>query len=135
MRPGKRSRARTLSRKRSRPMTIRLPRRNRRGMLRLAYPGGCRGTLIHGQVRYDLVDLSQEGARVAAANGSGYREGSQCELVLCLVSRAVLATTAEVVRVTPAEVAFRFRDLHFPFTLMLEEHCAVLEERGAASLR
>jgi PilZ domain-containing protein len=116
-------------------MTVRLPRRNRRGMLRLAYPGACRGTLIHGQVRYELVDLSQEGARIAAANGNGYREGSQCELVLCLVSRAVLATTAEVVRVTPAEVAFRFQDLHFPFTLMLEEHCAVLEERGAASLR
>jgi hypothetical protein len=124
-----------LSRKRSHPMTIRVPRRNRRGMLRLAYPGGCRGMLIHDQARYDLVDLSQEGARIAVADGNGYREGGCCEVVLCLVSQAVLATTAEVVRVTPAEVAFRFRDLHFPFTLMLEEHCAVLEERGAASLR
>jgi hypothetical protein len=28
--------------------------------------------------------------------------------------------------VTSDEVAFRFRDLHFPFSVMLDEHCAVL---------
>jgi len=114
-------------------MTIRLPSRNRRGMLRLAYPGGLRATLAHGTSRHDLVDLSQEGARIALHDNSvPYEVGTRCDVVLYLVSRAVLLARAEVTRVSPRDVAFRFRDVHFPFTIMLEEHCAVLSGRDEA---
>ena len=96
-------------------------------MLRLAYPGQLRGALVHGQARYDLMDLSQGGARIAVgAARDVYEVGELCEIVLCLVSRTILAAEAEVTRVTSHEVAFRFRDLHFPFSVMLDEHCAVL---------
>jgi hypothetical protein len=96
-------------------------------MLRLAYPGELRGTLVHGHARYELMDLSQEGARIAVgAARDAYEVGGRYEIVLCLVSRTILAAEAEVTRVTAEEVAFRFRDLHFPFSVMLDEHCAVL---------
>jgi hypothetical protein len=114
-------------------MTIRLPSRNRRGMLRLAYPGRLRAILAHGTTRHDLVDLSQEGARIAVRDDSApYQVGTLCDVVLYLVSRAVLAAQVEVARVSPGDVAFRFRDVHFPFTLMLEEHCAVLTGQDQA---
>lgn len=118
-------------------MTIRVPSRNRRGMLRLAYPGELRATLVHGQARYDLMDLSQEGARiVVGAARDAYEVGRRCHVVLCLVSRTILSAEADVTRVTAGEVAFQFRDLHFPFSVMLDEHCAVLTFqdglRGAA---
>jgi hypothetical protein len=103
-------------------------------MLRLAYPGQLRGTLVHAQARYDLVDLSQEGARIAIeAARHAYEVGGHCEIVLCLVSHSILAARAEVTRVTPDEVAFRFRDLHFPFSVMLDEHCAVLMFQDGAT--
>lgn len=99
-------------------------------MLRLAYPGGLRATLAHGTARYELVDLSQEGARIALRDNSApYRVGTRCDAVLYLVSRAVLVAQAEVARVSPCDVAFRFRGVHFPFSVMLEEHCAVLTGR------
>jgi hypothetical protein len=112
-------------------MTIRIPSRNRRGMLRLAYPGQPRGTLVHRDAHHDLVDLSQEGARAAVRSApDAYQVGGRYAVVLCLVSRTVLATEAEVTRVTAGEVAFRFCGLHFPFSMMLEEHCAVLMGSG-----
>jgi hypothetical protein len=106
-------------------------------MLRLAYPGELRATLVHGQARYDLMDLSQEGARiVVGAARDAYEVGRRCHVVLCLVSRTILSAEADVTRVTAGEVAFQFRDLHFPFSVMLDEHCAVLTFqdglRGAA---
>ncbi len=106
-------------------------------MLRLAYPGELRATLVHEQARYDLMDLSQEGARiVVGAAREAYEVGRRCHVVLCLVSRTILAAEADVTRVTAGEVAFQFRDLHFPFSVMLDEHCAVLTFqdglRGAA---
>jgi hypothetical protein len=103
-------------------------------MLRLAYPGQLRGTLVHGHARYELLDLSQEGARIAAgAACDAYEVGRRYQIVLCLVSRTILAAEAEVTRVTPEEVAFRFRDLHFPFSVMLDEHCAVLTFQDEAA--
>ncbi len=111
-------------------MTIRIPRRNRRGMLRLAYPGQVRGTLLHRDAEHELIDLSQEGARAVVSAPDGYEVGGRYAVVLCLVSRAILVTEAEVTRITPGEVAFRF-DGHFPFGVMLEEHCAVLAGEGA----
>jgi hypothetical protein len=108
-------------------MIVRVPSRNRRGMLRLAYPGELRATLMDGQTSFDLIDLSQEGARIAlGASRHGYQAGAHREIVLSLVSHTILAAQAEVTRVTPNEAAFRFRDLHFPFSVMLDEHCAVL---------
>ena len=105
-------------------------------MLRLAYPGEFRATLVHGQARYELMDLSQEGARIAVDSARDvYRVGRRCEVVLCLVSRTILAAQADVTRVGAGEVAFQFRDLHFPFSVMLDEHCAVLtfQDRTAQS--
>jgi hypothetical protein len=101
-------------------------------MLRLAYPGGFRATLAQGTSRHDLVDLSQEGARIAVRDTLPYEVGTRCDVVLYLVSRAVLVAQAEVARVSPRDVAFRFRDVHFPFSVMLEEHCAVLTGRDEA---
>ncbi len=102
-------------------------------MLRLAYPGGLRATLTDGTARHDLVDLSQEGARIALRDSSTpYQVGTRCDVVLYLVSRAVLVAQVEVARVSPGDVAFRFRDVHFPFTIMLEEHCAVLTGQDEA---
>ena len=116
-------------------MTIRIPSRNRRGMLRLAYPGQLRGTLMHREAQHELLDLSQEGARVVAGSAPDtYRVGGRYAVVLRLVSRTILVTEAEVTRVTGGEVAFRFCGLHFPFSLMLEEHCAVLAGEGAAGV-
>jgi hypothetical protein len=102
-------------------------------MLRLAYPGGLRATLAQGTSRHDLVDLSQEGARIALRDTlPPYEVGTRCDVVLHLVSRVVLVAQAEVARVSPCDVAFRFRDVHFPFSVMLEEHCAVLTGRDDA---
>jgi hypothetical protein len=112
-------------------MTIRIPSRNRRGMLRLAYPGRLRGTLLHRDAEYELIDLSQEGARAALSSARDlYRVGGCHSVVLCLVSREILVTEAEVTRIRPGEVAFRFCG-HLPFSVMLEEHCAVLAGEGA----
>ena len=102
-------------------------------MLRLAYPGGLRATLAEGTARHDLVDLSQEGARIALRDAlPPYEVGTCCDVVIYLVSRAVLVAQAEVARVSPCDVAFRFRAVHFPFSVMLEEHCAVLTRRDEA---
>lgn len=117
-------------------MTIRIPRRNRRGMLRLEYPGHVRATLMHREAQHELVDLSQEGARAAVPSAAAvYHVGRRYAVVLCLVSRAVLVTETEVMRVSSDEVAFRFCGLHFPFSLMLEEHCAVLAHQGLGSVQ
>ena len=95
-------------------------------MLRLAYPGRLRGMLLYGAAEHELIDLSQEGARaVVPSAGDVYRVGGCYSVVLSLVSRAILVTEAEVTRISPGEVAFRFCG-HFPFDVMLEEHCAVL---------
>jgi hypothetical protein len=116
-------------------MSIRIPSRNRRGMLRLAYPGQPRATLMHREAQHELLDLSQEGARAVVGSAPDtYMVGGRYAVVLCLVSRTVLVTEAEVTRVTSGEVAFRFCGLHFPFSLMLEEHCAVLAGDGAAGV-
>lgn len=120
-------------------MTIRTASRDRRGMLRVSYPGWPRGILVHQEARHDLLDLSQEGARAAIRSAPQvYEVGGWYNVVLCLVSRVVLATEAQVTRLTAGEVAFRFRTLHFPFSVMLDEQCAVLrggpeagEERSA----
>jgi hypothetical protein len=102
-------------------------------MLRLAYPGELRATLAQGTSRHDLVDLSQEGARVALRDTlPPYEVGARCDVVIYLVSRAVLVAQAEVARVSSCDVAFRFRDVHFPFSVMLEEHSAVLTRRDKA---
>lgn len=116
-------------------MTIRIPSRNRRGMLRLAYPGQPRATLMHREAQHELLDLSQEGARaVVRPAPDTFTVGGRYAVVLCLVSRTILVAEAEVTRVTAGEVAFRFCGLHFPFSVMLEEHCAVLAGEGAASV-
>ena len=116
-------------------MTIRIPSRNRRGMLRLAYPGQLRATLMHREARHELVDLSQEGARAAVGSApDAYQVGGRYKIVLSLVSRTILVAEAEATRVTAGEVAFRFCGLHFPFSVMLEEHCAVLAGEGAAGV-
>ncbi|MGE5232132.1 MAG: PilZ domain-containing protein [Deltaproteobacteria bacterium] len=115
-------------------MTIRIPSRNRRGMLRLAYPGHLRGTLLHRDAEYGLIDLSQEGARAVVPSAQdAYRVGGRHSVVLCLVSGVVLVTDAEVTRIRPGEVAFRFCG-HFAFGIMLEEHCAVLAGEGATGV-
>lgn len=116
-------------------MTIRTPSRNRRGMLRLAYPGQPRATLMHREAQHELLDLSQEGARAVVRSGPDtYEVGGRYAVVLCLVSRTILVAEAEVTRVEAGEVAFRFCGLHFPFSVMLEEHCAVLAGEGVAGV-
>jgi len=84
---------------------------------------------MHRDAHHQLVDLSQEGARAAVPSApSAYPLGRRYAVVLHLVSRTVLVTEAEVIRVTPGEAAFRFHGLHFPFSIILDEHCAVTHE-------
>lgn len=107
---------------------------NRRQLLRVCYPRGCRARLDCEDASYPVVDLSQQGARVDLVAPEALPVGSRMKAVLQLISGSQMELDVEVLRRSAEEAALRFELARLHFGAILEEHRLLLhsQERSLA---